>query len=109
MYSCASKVDDSIFLLESIQPIAVTTGWQISKVRKANTKFVYSVNFAASSDIDGAAFGAMDVLPVSQDQEIVFMAGSQSHLASAEPGSNAVEIAKMQFNDDQLDCRNNMC
>lgn len=37
------------------------------------------------------------------------MAGSQSYAASGEPGSNAVEIAKMQFIDDQLDCTDNMC
>jgi len=86
----------------------VTLGWQVSKVRTASTKYVYQVNFTAKSGIDGQAYGAIDVLHSADDQEVVFMAGSQPYFTTGDQ-NDAVEIARMQFKDNQLDCNDNMC
>jgi len=54
VYSCASKSDDAIFLLESVQEFFLySEGWQISKVRKTSPRYVYQATFETPESVGG--------------------------------------------------------
>ena len=62
VYSCASRIDDAIFLLESVQEeYDESQGWQISKVRKTSPKFVYQATFETPESTGKPVLGAIDV------------------------------------------------